>query len=57
MKNVTPGAWLTASVFIDRTTQSSSAIAPVYGSISLISMPLEPHFLKGLMAPTHGNLA
>ena len=29
MKKVTPGAWLTASVFIERTTQISSAIAPV----------------------------
>jgi hypothetical protein len=29
MKNVTPGAWLTASVFIERTMQRSSAMAPV----------------------------
>ena len=50
MKNVTPGAWFTASVFIERTTQISSAIEPRCGSISLSSMPLAPHFLKGLMA-------
>ena len=31
MKKVTPGAWFTASVFIERTTQISSAIEPMCG--------------------------
>ena len=57
MKKVTPGAWLTASVFIERTTQSSSAMEPICGNSVLISIPLEPYFLKGLMAGTHGHLA
>ena len=39
MKNVTPGAWFTASVYMLRTRQISSAISPTFGSISLISMP------------------
>src|SRR5450432_575011 len=54
-KNVTPGAWFTASVFIDRTRHRSSAIAPVYGSKVLISKPLLPHFLNGLIAGTAGH--
>ena len=39
MKNVTPGAWFTASVFIERTRQISSAIEPMCGNIALMSMP------------------
>src|SRR5438067_2435846 len=54
-KNVTPGAWLTASVYIDRTRHSSSAIAPVCGSRVLISRPLWPHFWNGLIAGKTGH--
>ena len=56
MKNVTPGAWFTASVYMLRTRQMSSAIAPTFGSISLISMPAWPYFLNGLIAGRVGHL-
>ena len=56
MKNVTPGAWLTASVYMLRTRQISSASAPTFGSISLISMPDWPYFLNGLIAGRVGHL-
>ena len=55
MKKVTPGAWLTASVFMLRTRQISSAIAPTLGSIELISIPDRPYFLNGLIAGTTGH--
>ena len=42
MNSVTPGAWLTASVFMLRTTQISSAMPPMFGSISESSIPELP---------------
>jgi len=38
----TPGAWLTASVFMLRTTQISSANEPTLGSIALNERPDRP---------------
>ena len=57
MKKVTPGAWFTASVCMLRTRQISSAMPPMPGSISLISMPDLPYFLKPLIGATTGHLA
>src|SRR6478672_11780149 len=54
-KNVTPGAWLTASVFIDRTTQMSSAIDPVCGMRVESSIPDFPYRVNGLIPGTHGH--
>ena len=56
MKRVTPGTWFTASVCMLRTRQISSARAPTFGSISLISMPERPYFLNGLIAGRVGHL-
>jgi len=56
-KNVTPGAWFTASVCMLRTRHSSSATPPRCGSISLISMPHAPYFLNALIGETTGHFA
>src|SRR5262249_8823040 len=56
MKNVTPGAWLTASVYMLRTRQISSASAPTFGSIALSSIPDWPSLLNGLIAGRVGHL-
>jgi len=56
-KKVTPGAWLTASVFMLRTRQRSSARLPICGSIVLISMPQRPYLVNGLRGGTTGHFA
>ena len=43
---VIAGSWLIASVYIERTMQSSSAISAVCGSSSLIQAPLAPCWAK-----------
>ena len=40
------GSWFGTSVFIERITQQSSMMRPRFGSVSLTSMPLRPHFLN-----------
>ena len=40
------GSWLIASVVIERTMQMSSAIEPICGKSSQISVPHLPNFLK-----------
>src|SRR5215217_8440391 len=55
MKNVTPGAWFTASVFIDRTTHTSSAIDPRCGTNSPSSIPDSPYFRNGLIDGKQGH--
>src|SRR5215469_1568724 len=40
------GSWLGRSVYIERMTHRSSAQAPNFGKISLISIPLCPYFLN-----------
>jgi len=57
MKKVTPGEWFTASVCIERTTQSSSAIPPMCGSSSLTSMPEPPERRNGRIAGSAGQRA
>ena len=36
------GSWFGRSVYMERMTQMSSIIAPIFGKISLTSMPLLP---------------
>jgi|GEM_PF-6950735 len=52
---VMPGSWLIASVCIERITAMSSTILEVYGSRSLIQVPLLPCWAKLPIEPNSGN--